>query len=434
MKLFLLICLSLGIMTNTLATNNQNRKVTDIYYMNGMNNTRETARSTRDSLESIYKPQLLAMYPTETFNFIMGYNRYNKSFLLKKELREVFLQKMIEFTDLDENSAFNVQRWWFANSASQKLHDYIAQREDGEKILKYLNKYEAESTLLINDRSKNFVSVKGDLMSGHRVILFANSQGNLFANSIYDDLQNEPTMLHSLGIVSVATPASRAWLNRYVTATDDVVINKIRYLAIIKGYGNRFDALPGWVTNSDADEMYKRTSAKHYLLPDYMHPALPSRAIIDTYLFQLCSELPFPEPTLGDGALKIRLMWGKQPDVDLHIKEPDGTIVNYTNKRGSSGYLDRDDTDGYGPEHYYVEWDQLQEGFYEIGVIFYSGQSPELADIEIVDAYKNVTQKSVMLTGGGIASSHWNKATKVAKIEVLKDPITGSTRFYVYQN
>lgn len=52
--------------------------------------------------------------------------------------------------------------------------------------------------------------------------------------------------------------------------------------------------------------------------------------------------------------LQIILFWDTdQTDVDLHVKEPSGEIVNYTHTEAASGgRLDRDDTDGYGPEIY----------------------------------------------------------------------------------
>lgn len=52
--------------------------------------------------------------------------------------------------------------------------------------------------------------------------------------------------------------------------------------------------------------------------------------------------------------LQVVLYWDTaDTDVDLHVREPDGTVVNYMRKEGASGgRLDRDDTDGYGPEIY----------------------------------------------------------------------------------
>lgn len=55
--------------------------------------------------------------------------------------------------------------------------------------------------------------------------------------------------------------------------------------------------------------------------------------------------------------LQVLLFWDTdQTDVDLHIEEPGGEVVMYSHRESQStgGRLDRDDTDGYGPEIYSV--------------------------------------------------------------------------------
>jgi uncharacterized protein YfaP (DUF2135 family) len=72
--------------------------------------------------------------------------------------------------------------------------------------------------------------------------------------------------------------------------------------------------------------------------------------------------------TASLAALTFTLTWGQnQSDVDLHVLEPtigatEGRHIYYGNK-GSSGsgypYLDIDDQNGYGPEHYYATEDMI---------------------------------------------------------------------------
>ena len=55
--------------------------------------------------------------------------------------------------------------------------------------------------------------------------------------------------------------------------------------------------------------------------------------------------------------LQVLLFWDTdKTDVDLHVTEPGGESVNYTHtvSETTGGRLDRDDTDGYGPEVYSV--------------------------------------------------------------------------------
>lgn len=69
--------------------------------------------------------------------------------------------------------------------------------------------------------------------------------------------------------------------------------------------------------------------------------------------------------------LQVLLFWDTdQTDVDLHITEPDGEQVNYTSKESKNGgRLDRDDTDGYGPEIYVIS--SAPTGEYQIAAHYY---------------------------------------------------------------
>jgi uncharacterized protein YfaP (DUF2135 family) len=69
--------------------------------------------------------------------------------------------------------------------------------------------------------------------------------------------------------------------------------------------------------------------------------------------------------------LQVLLFWDTdQTDVDLHITEPSGEQVNYTSKESKNGgRLDRDDTDGYGPEIYVIS--SAPTGSYTIAAHYY---------------------------------------------------------------
>jgi len=93
------------------------------------------------------------------------------------------------------------------------------------------------------------------------------------------------------------------------------------------------------------------------------------------------------ESTAAMGALTVTLSWGQDnSDVDLHVLEPYGRHIYYSNKGYdlNGPYLDFDNTYGYGPEHYYATDDMVMYdtsgtvmgndifGTYEIAVHYYA--------------------------------------------------------------
>lgn len=78
---------------------------------------------------------------------------------------------------------------------------------------------------------------------------------------------------------------------------------------------------------------------------------------------------------LGSGALQISLSWTTTADVDLYVTDPNAETISYFHTSSvSGGQLDRDDTDGYGPEN--VFWDSAPNGVYQVSVNHYSGTVP----------------------------------------------------------
>lgn len=77
---------------------------------------------------------------------------------------------------------------------------------------------------------------------------------------------------------------------------------------------------------------------------------------------------------LGTGGLQISLSWGTQSDQDLYVTTPSGEVISYTSTSAQGGKLDRDDTDGYGPENIFWEND-APNGTYSVSVDDYSGTS-----------------------------------------------------------
>jgi hypothetical protein len=89
---------------------------------------------------------------------------------------------------------------------------------------------------------------------------------------------------------------------------------------------------------------------------------------------------------LGSGALQISLSWNNDSDQDLYVLDPIGTSINYTHEvSASGGELDRDDTDGYGPENIFWK-DNAPDGTYQVSVHDFSGTSQPTTYIITINA------------------------------------------------
>ncbi len=79
--------------------------------------------------------------------------------------------------------------------------------------------------------------------------------------------------------------------------------------------------------------------------------------------------------------LWVQLSWlENDSDVDLYITDPSGETAYYDNQTvESGGYLDVDNTEGYGPEAYYLsrnEGHQVLAGTYSLRVHYYADNGP----------------------------------------------------------
>jgi hypothetical protein len=218
------------------------------------------------------------------------------------------------------------------------------------------------------------------LLEGQKVVVTAHSQGNFYANLASDSLSTEEQK--SFGIVSVGNPDNRVAANHvnesqpYTTFSNDLVIGAIRPVT---------GALPsnaGLSTNIFTDW------TSHKFVDSYMAPGATSRGRILSHIHTLLQQLPSPTNPAGNGVITVTLTWDHATDVDLHVFEPGGSHVYYQNLTGTSGFLDRDNVTGFGPEHYYVACDNLQPGTYQVGVNYYNGDVfPEGAHIQVAAGF-----------------------------------------------
>lgn len=108
--------------------------------------------------------------------------------------------------------------------------------EDEKQTIK--NRYAALVAEILPPATQDLITMFAQAVStqslsqGIQAILVPHSQGNLFANEVYNSLWSSlPTHLfRGLGVVNVANPANRAPSNLYLTSVQDTVINMLAYL------------------------------------------------------------------------------------------------------------------------------------------------------------------------------------------------------------
>ncbi len=328
-------------------------KKTHVFYGNGMFNNHRNLTDSVGRLEDLLRSK--GDLPKEEWVFDVSYNHDEKIF----SLFQVFRQRQGE-------SVSTFWRWmsglWLAPEWFQDKALDMAARVDQAQAARDA------------DLRSHIQRYKALLMEGNRVLVVGHSQGNLYANSAYTNLAYDENNLpmDAFGIVAVATPSGQvAGGGPYITRGDDLVINSVRIF-----YPGTLD---GNITNSNTSSDWKN----HSFIDAYLDGDQSGPMIINSAL-STANGLAWPEPELGSGPISVTLTWGNEPDVDLHVFEPDGSHVYYANKLGTSGSLDYDDVTSRGPEHYYVvDCESVAVGTYRVGLNYYRGSNPETAYVQI---------------------------------------------------
>jgi hypothetical protein len=182
---------------------------------------------------------------------------------------------------------------------------------------------------------------------GKKILLVAHSQGNFFGNQAYGVLSSSDKL--SFGIVSVANPDNIvANGGPYSTLEEDKVI---MYVELVKNLLGLPLPKPPNLTNSPIELADERG---HSFIGAYMIEGSNSDQKITSDIIAAIAGLTKPRQTVKPGVITVTLTWGSEPDMDLHVYEPNGYHVYWYDPDGYSGSLDRDDRTGWGPEHYYV--------------------------------------------------------------------------------
>ncbi len=145
------------------------------------------------------------------------------------------------------------------------------------------------------------------------------------------------------------------------------------------------------------------------------------------------------ESTAAMGALTVTLSWGQgSSDVDLHVLEPYGRHIYYSNKGydANGPYLDFDNTVGFGPEHYYATDDNVMYdtsgtvmstdifGTYQIGVHYYRDHDSD--DEEVQPITWTITISYLVLYIEQTGQEIWEEVTYTGYLDA-DDPSSASS-------
>ena len=269
--------------------------------------------------------------------------------------------------DLVETFEQNLQtdwsQFWRYLAGLDPMPDFLQ-----NKLIEIANTVD-ESILQGNPAVQDHVEKYNKFLSeGNKVVVVAHSQGNLFANIAYLGLDSQYS--DGFGIVSVGNPDNYvAGSGPYTTLDEDIIIGSVP------------GSLPANLDNFFGINLRDLTG--HTFEKSYMAIGHQAETKILGDVMNTINGLNFPATTLGNGIITATLTWGSNPDLDLHVFEPNGSHVYYMNLNGISGYLDRDDVTSYGPEHYFVSCDTIEAGTYRFGVNYYYGYSAETGTLSI---------------------------------------------------
>ncbi|MEN8218159.1 MAG: hypothetical protein ABFS56_17670 [Pseudomonadota bacterium] len=247
------------------------------------------------------------------------------------------------------------QRQWYVNLARQVYHW----------------KYQVNTP----DLNEHVEKYREAILHGQKVLVVSHSQGNFYSNLAQQMLSNQKPAItmKSFGLFGVATPTNHV-KGTYLTNHLDIITS-------IPG------SLPAnWtLRRTDSGKIVEQIGSipAHSFTDTYLSPYYDIRPEVINGIKQQLSQLKEPPQVVKSGSVTVTLTWNleNKNDVDLHIFEPDQTHVYYSSKTGNSGYLDVDNTNGFGPEHYYTDCQKLQIGEYLVGIKYYSDSSTPAREV-----------------------------------------------------
>jgi hypothetical protein len=385
----------------------------DVIYLNGISNTPEVAMQSRENLWSKVVSKIQSDYTEE----ITVSNIYNPSagFLIDTgeledqeeieneartltetkmgELRSEFptwpediFQKYEKHYYLDRVAELSINRFLISR---QGIWDQDGSLQDGGNCSDTNNANECIGSVIL----KTVATIEERLLAGRRVVLVAHSQGNLFAAAVYPILRKRlaTEQLKGLQVVGVAVVSQTTPNGKWVTIAQDKAVYEWYTMPLIPG-GNplgidntprgNFDAVANKKPGEEgtgypsAENVYTWDKRGHNFIDVYLSDDIfrkgggsTLREEVKRLVKSAIDDTIAPPKVVTLGPITATLDWihgtsvapdNRKTDIDLHVLEklPDGRTshVYFSRKMGILGYLDLDDTQGPGPEHYFTLW------------------------------------------------------------------------------
>ena len=256
------------------------------------------------------------------------------------------------------------------------------------------------------------------ILEGKKMLFVAHSQGNLFVNAAYNYALNKVSS-DSVKVVHIA-PASPMLSGSHTLANLDLVINGLR---VVGSVASNTDNIPSYLLRP-AGVNGEKDILGHGLLEIYINQSLEISKRVKSQINAALDTLVAPPSDATSGFFSATLIWNGTGDVDLHTFEPSGSHVYYRSMIGTSGYLDVDNTDSYGPEHYYASCDstKLLPGMYQVWLANYASADGRTATVQIASWNAGVLGTKVVTLGSATEDTPTDYLFNVI---VAKDEQTG---------
>ncbi|WP_023602974.1 hypothetical protein [Aliivibrio logei] len=362
-------------------------------FFNGVLTTEIQAKDALNKLKKIHGNKNEDGEPIKyelVYNYSNGFEDFVETFEQRLREQEGLLAERYE---LFFESLHGGGDWWniiiAAVPSAIELRDELtdfAQAAAVEILTKFM-----ENPPTLENYSEQQTRIDTWITEGKKLLFVAHSQGNLFVNVAYDYALTQNTREEAVKVVHIA-PASPTLRGEYVLADLDLVINGLRIVGTVPDIT---ELIPSYLFRP-AGLNGEKDFLGHGLLEIYMNPNLQISTTVKDYIDDGLNSLEPPSVEASTGLFTATLIWSGLGDVDLSILEPlplgPWDLVNFEYPIGESGYLDTNNTTGYGPERYLVSCDPniIQTGLYVVYFSNYKHTEGETATVQISSWDKGV--------------------------------------------